>query len=364
MRRFRILIVTHSPLSAEFGAGQVARNLGGALKSQGHDVVLWTPHPLPQTRWWKGLQQMRSKVNAFIETQEPFDVIDIPSSLITKRMCKSAVVIARSTQPEILYLLSDLNSPANLNVKNLVLIPFSYLHTLFHLYLVMQGWRKANYILCLGTLELNWMKKWFPWSRPKLLSYLNVLSESDQLALTTIRKQRKQRCAGSLRFLWIGRWVSHKGTGILLDFIKQWSTLRPQDSFTIAGCGPEAEKACPSDLLQSGRLKVVPSFERRELYSLLADHDVGLFTSKVEGWGLVLNEMLESGMPVFSTTAGGVPDLIPFFKDQLFKFPPSLQEISKPLDQSTGLEKYYEVFTWENIAKTYSDFIFAMKSST
>jgi glycosyltransferase involved in cell wall biosynthesis len=353
LRTIRILIITHSPLSAEFGAGQAAIQLTQALKALGHDVVLWSPHPLPQTKWWQSLQQMRAKVDAFIETQEPFDVIDSPAGFITKRMRESAVVVARSTQPDILYLLYGLTSQMRWDVKSLIRTPFNYLYTLFHLTLVLQGWRRASCIFCLGTLELQWMKRWFPWWREKLFLYMNALSESDQAALATIRSQRKKHCADGLHFLWIGRWVSHKGPDVLLDFIKQWSTLRPQDIFTIAGCGLEAEKHCPGALIESGRLKIIPSFDRRDLYSLLGSNDIGLFTSKVEGWGLVLNEMLESGMHVFSTQVGGAPDLEPFFKKQLYRFPPSPAEISKLSDEANELKNYYEVFAWEKIAGAY-----------
>lgn len=348
----RILIITHAPLSAEFGAGQMAIQLGEALKAQGHDVVLWSPHPLPHAKWWQSLQQMRSKVDAFIEAQESFDVIDSPATLITKRMRKSAVVVARSTQPDILYLFSDLKLPSKLNVKNTVLIPLTFLYTLFHMSLVLAGWRRASYIFCLGALEYEWMKKWLPWWRQKLVLYLNALSESDQAALAEIREQRMEHCRDSLHFLWIGRWVPHKGPDILLDFIKGWSSLRPQDTFTLAGCGVEAQKDCPANLLQTGRVKIVPSFERRELYSLLATHEVGLFTSRVEGWGLVLNEMLESGMYVFATRAGGKIDLQPFF-DTLKTFPPDPG--FQPQLQNIRIAKhYYDAFNWSRIAMYYA----------
>lgn len=306
---------------------------------------------------------MRSKVDAFIETQEPFDIIDSPASLITKRMRESAFVVARSTQPDILYLLSDLKSPFKLNVKNIVRIPPGRLYTLFHMSLVLMGWGRANLIICLGTLELAWMKKWFPFWRKKLGSYLNALSEADQAALTAIREQRADRCADGLRFLWIGRWVSHKGHDVLLDFIKSWSSVRPQDTFTIAGCGLEAEKDCPGALLRSERLITIPSFNRDELYSLLAKNDIGLFTSRVEGWGLVLNEMLESGMPVFSTYAGGTPDLQPFFIERLQPFPPPPQTIYNLRNRPAEFKDYYKVFAWESIASSYVNSIRAMMHS-
>lgn len=105
MRSIRILIVTHASLSAELGAGQMAINLAEALQAQGHDITLWSPHPLPaQTKWWRSVQQMRSKLDVFIETQKPFDVIDSPAMFITRQVSKSAFVLARSVQPDILYI--------------------------------------------------------------------------------------------------------------------------------------------------------------------------------------------------------------------------------------------------------------------
>jgi len=350
----RILIATHSHLSAEFGAGQMAINLAEALRAVGHDVTLWSPQPMPKgTKWWQSLQQMRAKLDEFVEAEGPFDVIDCSATFITRRVQKSAFVVARSTQPEILYLVDGIIAftRSQANIKNLARIVATQLYTLFHLYLVLQGWRRANYILCLGTFELQWMRRRFPWWRNKIASYMNALSGSDQEALATIRNKRKPASSGSLRFLWIGRWTSHKGTDVLIDFINAWSSHRPQDSFTIAGCGTEAKKDCPAGLLKSGRIRIVPSFDREELYSLLAGHDVGLFTSRVEGWGLSLNEMLESGMNVFATAAGATLDLQPFF-NSLRPFPP-------PSNFELGGQKseigiiYYETFSWAEIAQKY-----------
>jgi glycosyltransferase involved in cell wall biosynthesis len=336
----------------------MAINLAEALRAQGHDVTLWSPHPLPpQTRWWQSVQQMRSKLDAFIATQKRFDVIDSPAMFITRQVSKSALVVARSVQPDILYLAHSLNNPLERSLKGIVRLPFSYFYSLYQVFLLLQGWKRANYILCLGRLELHWMKKWFPWWRGKLIYYVNALAKADQEALAKVRLHRQKHSGEGIRFLWIGRWTVHKGTTELLDFIVKRAASHPQDTFTIAGCGTEAEKDSPLDLLRSDRLKILPSFERSQLCSLLANHNVGLFTSRVEGWGLVLNEMLESGMPVFATPVGGVPDLQPFFKT-LIPFPPPLQLMPDILNRTTAIEDYYRTFTWEGIAENYVASIF------
>lgn len=366
MRSIRILIVTHASLSPELGAGQMAINFAEALQVQGHDVTLWSPHTLPsKIRWWQSIQQMQSKLDAFIATQKPFDVIDSPAILITRQVSKSAsIIVARSVQPDIMYLVHSLNAHVERSIKGIIRLPFSYLYSLFQLILVIQGWKRGKYILCLGSWEFHWMKKWFPWWKSKLIYYVNALSKADQEVIAEVRLHRQKHSGDGIRFLWIGRWVSHKGTNILIDFIVKWAALRHQDTFTIAGCGTKAEKDFPPELLESGILKIVPSFERSQLYSLLAKHDVGLFTSRVEGWGLVLNEMLESGMPVFATPVGGVPDLQPFFKEMLQSFPPLFQATTDILSTSTAWEDYYKIFSWEKVAESYTNSIFANFDST
>ncbi|MBH8555302.1 glycosyltransferase family 4 protein [Nostocaceae cyanobacterium CENA357] len=359
MRSLRILIATHSPLAPEFGAGQMAINLAAAFRAQGHDVTLWSPHPiLGQTRWWQGLQSlqlMRTKLDEFLTTQKPFDVIDCYAPFITNQVSKSGLVVARSVQPDILYIISNLNNPQK--TKEILLLPFGYLFTIINIFLLLQGWGRAKYILCLGSLELQWMRKCFPWWRSKLFSYNNALSKAEQAELAQVRLNRKRNETESTRFLWIGRWVAHKGVKELVDFIVKRATSHPQDSFTIAGCGTSAEKDFPSKLIQSGQLKILPSFERSQLIHLLANHDTGLFTSRVEGWGLVLNEMLESGMPIFATLAGGVLDLQPFFEDMLRPFPPTIQKISEKLIISKDMDNYYSTFSWEKTVDNYVKFL-------
>jgi hypothetical protein len=128
---------------------------------------------------------------------------------------------------------------------------------------------------------------------------------------------------------------------------------RPEDSITIAGCGSQATRDCPADLLAGGQLRLVPSFPRADLPGLLAGHDAGLFTSVVEGWGLSLNEMLESGMTVFATLAGGVADLGPFFPMSLRPFPPPFDFVPAPPSEDLEESGYYRECSWAGIAARY-----------
>ncbi len=159
-----------------------------------------------------------------------------------------------------------------------------------------------------------------------------------------------------LRFLWLGRWHPHKGTDILTKFIDKRAKQNPDDTFTIAGCGRDAVQQLPKTLIDSGRLSVVPGFPRSQLAEMLGRHDVGLFTSRTEGWGLVLMEMLEAGLTVYATGVGAVPDLKPFFPNTLRSFPPEANLILSAQRWEQEHE-YCQVFNWDTIAAHYLELV-------
>jgi glycosyltransferase involved in cell wall biosynthesis len=214
------------------------------------------------------------------------------------------------------------------------------------------------------------MRHRFPWTREKIETYVNAIPPADQEIFAGIRRERRERRSRQdrrdptsptppgLRFLWIGRWVPQKGTRRFLRFLAERARTHPEDTFTLAGCGPQAERECPPELVASGRLRLLPGFSREALPQLLAEHDAGLFTSEVEGWGLSLNEMLESGLPVFATPAGGATELAPYFPLTLSPFPPpadlSLSGLAGPPEDLTK-NGYFERFTWESIARSYEE---------
>jgi glycosyltransferase involved in cell wall biosynthesis len=219
---------------------------------------------------------------------------------------------------------------------------------------VLAGWRRARSILCLGTHELAWMRRRFPGWSSKLGLYFNTLPAPERSAMAAVRNGRALPEAGTagLRYLWIGRWTAHKGIRRLLRFLHERIAGSAEDRFTLAGCGPLAERDIPLSWLRSGLVTLVPSFSRSELPALLASHQAGLFTSEVEGWGLTLNEMLESGLTVFANQAGAVGDLLPYFPSTLRPFPPSATATAGALEDLEA-NGYYHRFSWPEIAGSY-----------
>jgi glycosyltransferase involved in cell wall biosynthesis len=348
----RILLVSHPPLDAELGAAQLALSLAAALRERGHDACAWSPEPLPAgTRWWNLWRRQRRALERFAAAHGPFEVIDAPAISVSRELARHGAVVARSVQPELRYLAHAVRSDLRQRRS-----PGALAHALqaaWQAAAVLGGWRRARTILCLGTDELGWMRRRFPGWAPKTRAYVCGLPAHERSALLAVRCRRRPAAPGSaLRFLWIGRWAAHKGTRRLLRFLAERAAASPQEVFTLAGCGTLAERDVPAAWLRSGRVRIVPSFHRAELPALLAAHEVGLFTSDVEGWGLSLNEMLESGMTVFATEAGAVNDLRPYFPSTLRPFPPP-REVELGLPEDLEASGYAERFSWPAIARSY-----------
>lgn len=352
----RILIVSHSALGSEQGASQTALKLAAALTELGHTAEAWSPEPLPpRARWWSIWRWQRRNLEAHLEVARPYDVIDAPAVSISPRVAARAAVVARSVQPDFRYAWVGLTAALRSALIRPHALVAHAVQSAMVLPAIVQGWRRAGVILCLGSCERRWMERRFPWTRPKLGTYVEAPSAADQRALAAVRAGRERGTGDGVRFLWIGRWAAHKGPATLLRFIARRAAGHPGDTFTLAGCGEAARRHCPRALMEAGRIRVVPSFTRQELPALVAGCDAGLFTSSVEGWGLSLNEMLESGLPVFATRAGGVEDLEPFFPRTLRPFPPpgDLGPSQLAATDHPAARGYFRRFSWSEIGRRY-----------
>jgi len=349
----RILIVSFAPLSRRLGAGQLALDLASALRERDHQAVAWAlPAPPSTVAWWRHTAWRRRELERHIEREGPFDLVDLPPIALDRNIARLAPSVIRSVQPDWLYFRADWASGERLR-GGLLRAAAHFAFELAQQHAPRRGRRLAGRILCLGSVERDWLARHDARVRDKLAAYVVAPSADEQRDLAAIRAERRGRPASGVRFLWIGRWAAHKGTARLVEFLVDRLRDQPADSCTIAGCGSDALPGLPPELLAGGRLQIVPSFSRAELGPLLAEHDAGLFTSVAEGWGLSLNEMLESGLPVYATEAGGVADLRPYFPTGLRPFPPPADDPIDPATDDPEATGYYHRFTWERIAEAY-----------
>jgi glycosyltransferase involved in cell wall biosynthesis len=355
----RILMICVCPLLPELGAAQAHINLASALRGLGHSVRLWSPHPMPQGMHWTAeLREIRRKLReTVLRAGDEFDIVDCSPHLVALARGWSRGTkpkwIARSVQPDLLYFWESLRLEAE--ARKVDVRRTAALATLGAgvSALVVAGWNASEVVMSLGSTERAWMNHAFPWLRSKLRSYENAVAEEDRSGLAAVRRHRQHSSPnGSVRYIWIGRWSAHKGISTLMRFLRERIDGGTSDAFTIAGCGPDGEKAL-RPLIACGRVRVVPIFSRSELPELLAAHDAGLFTSHVEGWGLALNEMVEAGLPIYATTAGGVSEIRSVVGSFIGTFPPPHGATPPPPLTDEAFARYDARFRWSAIAERY-----------
>ncbi len=354
----RVLLVSDVPLRPGLGAARSAFGLEEGFLELGHHVVTWCslatgggPHEDNRT------VSQRSRLEAYLGAHPRFDIVDSPPSLITDAVAKTGLAVARSIQPELDYWRLATRDAirhhplGRSSWSQLIRLPGVRRH-------LHEGWRNAGRILCLGSLGFQAMEKRFPARRGEIGMYQNALSSEDRRELRSVRMGRGKPLLGNrLRLIWIGRWVAHKGTDLLVDWACEVLGGRDGVTLTIAGCGEKAEREVRTRLAAVRGLEVLPAFERSELGPLLERHDAGLFTSISEGWGIGLQEMLESGLPVYATEAGAVPDLATRLGGLLRPFPPRLPITAAAMPSESQWQAYENWCNWPRIVERYIEFV-------
>lgn len=107
-----------------------------------------------------------------------------------------------------------------------------------------------------------------------------------------------------LRVLFVGGLSQRKGVSYLLDAI---DILRDKTELTIIGS--RMAKCRPLDAVLE-KHRYIPSLPHHEILNEMDRHDVFVFPSLFEGFGLVILEAMARGIPVITTPNTAGPDLI------------------------------------------------------
>lgn len=110
---------------------------------------------------------------------------------------------------------------------------------------------------------------------------------------------------GRLRALFVGALTQRKGLSYALEAVRQCGD---RVELTLIGARPTATCAALDDAL--GRHRWIPDLSPAEVLDEMRRHDVLLFPSLCEGFGLVILEALSCGLPVIATPHTGAPDVM------------------------------------------------------
>lgn len=108
-----------------------------------------------------------------------------------------------------------------------------------------------------------------------------------------------------LRLLFVGGLSQRKG---IADLFAAVANIGEGVELTVVGRKTNAECSALDEALS--RHKWIPSLPHGEVLSLMREHDVLVFPSLFEGFGLVITEAMSQGTPVITTDRTAGPDLI------------------------------------------------------
>ncbi|MFG2824940.1 glycosyltransferase family 4 protein [Kitasatospora sp. NPDC048365] len=106
--------------------------------------------------------------------------------------------------------------------------------------------------------------------------------------------------------LGVGRLVAQKCFGLLLDAVGRFTAADPL--VAIVGDGPE--RSALRERIAVEKLPVELLGYRTDVPDLLGAADVVVVSSRWEARSLVVQEAMRAGVPVVSTSVGGVPELV------------------------------------------------------
>lgn len=126
---------------------------------------------------------------------------------------------------------------------------------------------------------------------------------------------RRRTKIGGTRVLYVGRVVPKKGVDLALKALKLARAEMPATTLTVVGDGPIAYRleleALAASLHIGECVSWLGTLSRDELVAIYEAHDVFLFLTEEEAFGIVLVEAMAAGLVVVSSGVGGTPEAAP-----------------------------------------------------
>lgn len=113
-----------------------------------------------------------------------------------------------------------------------------------------------------------------------------------------------------LKLLFVGGLSQRKG---IADLFAVADALSSEVELTVVGNGAVHE--CPALASALKKHRWIPSLPHDEVLRVMREHDVFLFPSLFEGFGLVITEAMSQGTPVITTDRTAGPDVITHGED-------------------------------------------------
>jgi glycosyltransferase involved in cell wall biosynthesis len=124
------------------------------------------------------------------------------------------------------------------------------------------------------------------------------------------RKEYQSLANRKLKVLFIGGLSQRKGLSYLFEAVEEM-----QNEVELTIVGHKAVANCDALNLALEKHEWIPSLSHDQVLVCMREHDVFVFPSLFEGFGLVITEAMSQGVPVITTDRTAGPDLITDGKD-------------------------------------------------
>lgn len=177
--------------------------------------------------------------------------------------------------------------------------------------------------------------------------------------------------APSLKLLYVGKIEERRNVYFIEKIMRELSEY-PQITLTMVGSGEKeyAEKFLQEikDLLQNGKITYIPAVRQKDMGKIYAEHDILVFPTNYDIFGMVLLEAMYCGVACVSSQNGGAASVIrngengvildSFAQEQ---WRDVIIELASDKEKLAGMKQkgrktIEEHFTWEQIAQKFSEY--------
>ena len=310
----RILKVANIPGSRNSGMGRVMHSTADELRVMGHTVDFLFSQDVPRCRAGRSDRvafpvALVGAVRERMRNHGAYDVVEIhePSAAwycFLRRLDKLLPPCALMSHglEELQWRLRlelDQELGVSTSLKSRMLVPGTLLSQARY------ALRHCQQVMCLNTYDEHHLRSVLRVPERRLTRVQNGVD-----AKFFVSPARGDRCRS---LLFVGSWLEKKGVRYLCSAFERLKRRHPDLQLSLLGVGvPEAEvlSGFPPDL--HGAIRVRERVDDNALLAAYASHDVLMFPTYYEPWGLVLTEAAAAGMAIVTTGAGGPAD---FFTD-------------------------------------------------
>jgi glycosyltransferase involved in cell wall biosynthesis len=214
--------------------------------------------------------------------------------------------------------------------------------------------RHADHVMVAARNEIDFYENRYGVPRERVTFVPNGVSESFFIRRNYARPANK--------LLYLGGWEWRKGIRYLASAFEELAGRYPQLTLSLVGIGVseiEAKSLFPEAIRD--RIHVVPHVSADRLPQVYAEHDIFVFPSLFESMSLVVPEAMASGMPVVTTRACGMQDIIEDQVHGLLVPPRDAQLLAEKIETlrqdaalrqrlGTAAQERARAITWDKIA--------------